>query len=155
MSPRPDQKHEYALTTMYPSWWRFVGSLVFAAVMVILGLYVLAARREFANGGWALVALGVFVVVRTLIARRSLSWSLTSERLIERRGLFSSNRREIELADIRSVEVDQRFIQRLLGLGNITVASAASADFLIRLEDISNPDAIAEQLRQARLKRLA
>ncbi len=96
---------------MYPSWWRFVGSLVFAAVMVILGLYVLAARREFAN--------------------------------------------EIELADIRSVEVDQRFIQRLLGLGNITVASAASADFLIRLEDISNPDAIAEQLRQARLKRLA
>jgi uncharacterized membrane protein YdbT with pleckstrin-like domain len=101
------------------------------------------------------MVLGVFVVLRTLIARRSLSWSLTSERLIERRGLFSSNRREIELADIRSVEVDQRFIQRLLGLGNITVASAASADFLIRLEDISNPDAIAEQLRQARLKRLA
>jgi len=89
------------------------------------------------------------------IARRGLSWSLTSERLIERRGILASRRREIELADIRSVEVDRRVLQRLTGLGNVTVASAASADFLVRLEDIPNPDAIAEQLRQARLKRLA
>ncbi len=35
------------------------------------------------------------------------------------------------------------------------VASAASADFLIKLEGVVHPDDIAETLRRARLKRLA
>ena len=43
----------------------------------------------------------------------------------------------------------------MLGLGNVLVASAASADFMIRLEDVVNPDEVAETLRRARLKRLA
>jgi len=46
-------------------------------------------------------------------------------------------------------------LQRLFGLGDVTVASAASAEFLIRLENIPDPERVAEMLRQARLKRLA
>jgi membrane protein YdbS with pleckstrin-like domain len=61
----------------------------------------------------------------------------------------------LELADIRSVEVERRFLPRMFGLGDVTVASAASRDFMIRLEAVANPEAIAETVRQARLKRLA
>jgi uncharacterized membrane protein YdbT with pleckstrin-like domain len=74
---------------------------------------------------------------------------------VERRGLIAKRKREMELADIRSVEVSQRFIQRLIGLGDVTIASAASADYAIRLNDIRDPEPAAETIRLARLKRLA
>ncbi len=76
-------------------------------------------------------------------------------RLIERRGLLASHRREMELSDVRSIEVDRSVMQRMLGLGTVTIASAASTDFMIRLYDIPDPERVAEILRQARLKRLA
>ena len=46
-------------------------------------------------------------------------------------------------------------MSRLAGLGDVVVASAASTDFLIRLEAIADPEAVAETVRQARLKRLS
>jgi hypothetical protein len=61
----------------------------------------------------------------------------------------------MELADVRSIEVARYLRQRLLGIGNVTIASAASADFVIRLLDVPDPERVAELLRQARLKRLA
>jgi uncharacterized membrane protein YdbT with pleckstrin-like domain len=69
--------------------------------------------------------------------------------------MLASHRREMELADVRSIEVDRSLSQRLLGLGNVMVASAASADFIVRMWDIPDPERVAEMLRQARLKRLA
>ncbi len=75
--------------------------------------------------------------------------------MIERRGFLSQRRREVELADIRSVEVSQSFFQRILGIGDVVVSSAASADFLIRMQNVSDPEGIAETIRRARLRRLA
>jgi uncharacterized membrane protein YdbT with pleckstrin-like domain len=102
-----------------------------------------------------LIAAAAAIMSLVHLARRYTSWSLTSDRLIERRGLLSSRRREMELADVRSIEVSRSLMQRIMGLGNVAIASAASADFMIRLLDIPDPERVAEILRQARLKRLA
>jgi membrane protein YdbS with pleckstrin-like domain len=61
----------------------------------------------------------------------------------------------MELIDVRSIEVNRSPLQRLFGLGTVIVASAASAEFLIVMTDIRNPQQIADTVRQARLKRLA
>jgi uncharacterized membrane protein YdbT with pleckstrin-like domain len=153
VAPRPAAVREYALTKIHPSWWRFTGALTLATIaLCTAGWFVGQGRLEL---GGALLAIGLLIVGMTALSRRGLSWNLTSERLIEHRGLLSTRRRELELADIRSVEVDRRLFQKMLDLGNVTVASAASAEFLIRLEDISDPDAVAEALRKARLRRLS
>ena len=153
--PKPETRREFALSRIMPSWWHFTGALALATAFFVTGGWAFFAGRPY----WRLVPIG-FVGAAILfglvaLARRGLSWSITSERLIERRGILASRRREVELADIRSVEVDRRFMQRLLGIGNVLVSTAASADFLIKLEDVADPDMIAETLRQARLKRLA
>ena len=57
--------------------------------------------------------------------------------------------------DVRSIEVSRSLPQRLLGLGTVVAASAASAEFLIIMSDIRNPQGVADTVRQARLKRLA
>jgi uncharacterized membrane protein YdbT with pleckstrin-like domain len=129
--------------------------VLIAIAMLGGGVHFLASRHGNANAGMLLLAGGVVVLLLVGLARRSVAWSLTSDRLIERRGLLASRRREMELSDVRSIEVDRSLTQRMLGLGDVAVASAASAEFLIRLSDIPNPEHVAEMLRQARLKRLA
>jgi membrane protein YdbS with pleckstrin-like domain len=154
MMPRPETRHEYALTRILPSWWHFMGSLILIAILTVGGVLSLAIPHGGPVLSVLLLALASFLLLMVSLARRYTSWSLTSDRLIERSGFFARHRREMELADVRSIEVDCSLMQRMLGLGNVAIASAASADFMIRLWDIPDPERMAEILRQARLKRL-
>jgi uncharacterized membrane protein YdbT with pleckstrin-like domain len=154
-SPRPAAPREYALVRIFPSWWHFTREILLAVALVCGGLYVLFAAPIDFRIGIGVIAAAVLTIASATLRRRNTSWSLTSDRLIERRGLVASHRREMELADVRSIEVDRSFAQRLLGIGNVMIASAASADFMIKLWDVPDPERVAEMLRQARLKRLA
>jgi len=155
MTPKPESKHEFALTRIMTSWWSYFGTFLSALVMGVLAALALHRPDIPRIVPAALAAFGLLIILSALITRRGISWSITSERLIERHGLLSQRRREVELADIRSVEVSQSFFQRILGIGDVVVSSAASADFLIRLHNVSGPGEIAETIRRARLKRLA
>jgi uncharacterized membrane protein YdbT with pleckstrin-like domain len=155
MTPRPETKHEYALTRILPSWWHYSRDLIIVTALILGGIYLLSASQDKRLIGLALIALAFVIFGLVYLARRHLYWSLTSDRLIERRGLLSSRRREMELADVRSIEVSRSLKQRILGVGDVGIASAASADFMIRMMDIPDPERVAEILRQARLKRLA
>jgi membrane protein YdbS with pleckstrin-like domain len=155
MVPRPETRHEYALTRILPSWWHFARELFLVGLVLAGGLHNLSSPHGNRQAGLLLVALAVVLLGLVHLARRYTNWSLTSDRLIERRGMLASRRREMELADVRSIEVNRSLLQRIMGLGNVGVASAASADFMIRLLDIPDPERVAEILRQARLKRLA
>ena len=155
LTPRPESKREFALSRIMTSWWSFFGSFVSAVVIEVLAAVALRRADIPRTVPAALFVLGILIILSAIISRRGISWSVTSERLIERRGILSQRRREVELADIRSVEVAQSFFQRILGIGNVMVSSAASADFLIRMVNVSDPEGIAETIRRARLKRLA
>lgn len=155
MAPRPETRHEYALARILPSWWHFSGAIMFATLIFVAGIGTMAAPRGNARVGLLGVALAGLLAARVSLVRRYTSWSLTSDRLIERSGFLATRRREMELADVRSIEVERSAGQRMLGLGDVKVASAASGDFMIKLFDIPDPERMAEILRKARLKRLA
>jgi membrane protein YdbS with pleckstrin-like domain len=154
-SPRPAAQREYALVRILPSWWHFLREIILAVGLAGGGLFILFASNVDFRVGLGLIAAAVLIVTLATLHRRYTSWSLTSDRLIERRGFLASHRREMELADVRSIEVDRSLSQRLLGIGNVMIASAASADFMVKLWDVPDPERVAELLRQARLKRLA
>ena len=154
-APKPSAVREYSLAQFRPSLWYYAQGFLIGSVFVVIGGRLLYLKFQPIQVGFAILGLGVLTFLVTMIRARSISWSLTSDRLIEKRGLVASRRREMELADIRSVEVDKRVFQRMMGLGNVTIASAASADYAIRLNDIYDPDDTAETIRKARLKRLA
>jgi uncharacterized membrane protein YdbT with pleckstrin-like domain len=154
-APKPSDVREFMLVRIRPSLWFYARSFVTCGVLIAAGIALMVKSPDYWYAGFAIMGLGVLVYVSAMISRRMMSWSVTSDRIIEQRGLIATRRREMELADIRSVEVDKRFWQRVLNLGDVLVASAASADFAIRLYDIAQPDLIAETVRKARLKRLA
>jgi uncharacterized membrane protein YdbT with pleckstrin-like domain len=154
-APKPAAIREYVLLKVRPSLWYCANFFIVGVLVTAFGGRTLYVQHNLWHIAFALMALGVVIVVCGFLANRSVDWSVTSDRIIERRGLLATNRREMELADIRSVEVSQRLLQRMLGLGDVTIASAASADSVVHLNHIAKPAEIAETVRQARLKRLA
>src|ERR1700730_15998848 len=155
MSPRPETKHEYALTRILPSWWHYGRELFLVAAALVAGLYFIVAPHGNPMIGLGLIALAFVIFGLVYLARIYTYWSLTSDRLIERRGLLSSRRREMELADVRSIEVTRSLGQKMLGLGNVMIASGGGVEFLIPFAGLPGPEEGGEMLRQARLKRLA
>ena len=154
-APKPSAVREYALAVYRPSLFYYANGFIVGALISAIGGRLLYIKFQPVQAGLAVVGLGVLTILVTMIRARSISWNLTSDRLIEKRGIVATRRREMELADIRSVEVDKRVLQRMFGLGDVTIASAASADYAIRLHEIGDPDDAAETIRKARLKRLA
>lgn len=153
--PKPADKREYALLRVHPAWWHFIGAILISSILIVAGFAARFVHQINWNVSLILFAVGAAELALTAMRRHFISWSLTSERVIESKGVLSRHRREMELADVRSVDVERRFMQRAMGIGDILIASAASADYAIRLYDVPDPDGVAETLRRARLKRLA
>lgn len=153
--PKPADKREYALMRVNPAWWHFIAAILFSSFLIVAGFALELSYTKDRRLGLLVCAAGIAKLAATALRRHFIAWSLTSERVIESKGVLSRHRREMELADVRSVDVERRFMQRTMGIGDIIIASAASADYAIRLYDVPDPEGVAETLRRARLKRLA
>ena len=132
---KPPLVRESSIVLIRRSYWYYIEWLI-GVVMTCAGvMFVLAGI----NWGFAGLVLGIVTCATIPLSYRRYSWRITSDRLIEYRGLLANNRREMELQDIRSIEVHQRVVQRLVGTGDVTVSSAARADFLVRLDYVQIP----------------
>lgn len=65
-------------------------------------------------------------------------------RITLERGLLSKSYRELIVRDIRSVEIDQSLLARLVGIGDLTISSAARVDADEEIEGIPNPKAVRD-----------
>lgn len=154
--PKPASVREYSIALIRRSYWCYAGQIAIASALAAGGVYLIfATAQENWRIGLALIVVALVMGAIIPLAHRGVLWRITSDRLIEQRGFLATSRRELELQDIRSIEVTRRIGQRLTGLGDVTVASAASTDYVVRLADVYDPEAVAETIRKARLKRLA
>jgi len=64
---------------------------------------------------------------------------LTQEEATFIKGVFNTSMTEIRIADIRAVEVDQRFFEKLVGIGTIRIASAGSDGWEIDISGMPSP----------------
>ena len=55
---------------------------------------------------------------------RTTHYLFTNERVLLQQGVFSRDRRDIPLARVNDHSMNQRFIERLLGCGTLTIESA-------------------------------
>ena len=95
----------------------------------------------FCAGLWiAMICMSVFAT----------SYQATSERLLQRKGLISRKTSEIEMSDIRNVQVNQNVLQRLLGIGNVGVSTSGQADVEINFVGIRDPQIVADRIRAQR-----
>lgn len=116
------------LLEVRPSWWNFFWHLVFA---------------------WLVIPLIV-----ALWERHSLVLRVYHDRVKLDRGLLRKEYREFFIDDIRSVDVDQGVLGRLMGFGDLTISTAATVDAAETMPGLPHPlrikDLIMAQRRPTR-----
>lgn len=120
---------------------------------VAAGLVTGAAVGPLAGGvlaiaGGVLAAVAAVVLLRWYLMSRFQSLIITNERVIYRHGLIQRETSEVQHEDIRNLKVNQNVYERLLGYGDIAVSSAGQDDMEIVMNDIPNPEKIADYIRK-------
>jgi membrane protein YdbS with pleckstrin-like domain len=114
---------EELLAEVRPSWWNYFWHLVF--FFLIIPPVIAACRR-------AATVLRVY-----------------TNRITLERGLLSKCYQDYLARDIRSIDVDQSLWARLVGIGDITISTAATVEGAEKIEGVPNPKALRElMLRQ-------
>jgi membrane protein YdbS with pleckstrin-like domain len=93
------------------------------------------------------VALGMLPLLVVWVHVKSSSYRLTTQRLFVRRGWMSRHLNELELYRVKDVVVDQRFLQRLLGYGTVTIIADDDSTPTVSLAGVSGPTQVKEMIR--------
>jgi len=94
-----------------------------------------------------------FLIVPPIIAwyrRASLVLRVFSNRITIERGVFSKCYQDYLPRDIRSIDIDQSFLARMVGIGDMTISTAATVEASERLEGIPDPKSIRELILKQR-----
>ena len=60
------------------------------------------------------------------------------------RGLASKSTRDYKPRDIRSIDIDQSLLQRMVGIGDLSISTAAAAEGAEQMKSIPNPQAVRD-----------
>jgi hypothetical protein len=109
----PTRKSAEPLTEVRPSWWGYFWHLFFF---------------------WLIVP-----PIIAYFSRASTVLRIFPNRITLARGLLSKCYRDYNPRDIRSIDIDQGFLQRMVGVGDLTISTAASAEGAEKIKSIPDP----------------
>ena len=123
-------QEETAIFELKPAYRAHLGLLVWGVLLAPVGIGLILLARA-----WYLVA--------------STRYRLTSQRLFAQTGLIAKNLEEVELFRVKDVTLSQGVLDRLLGVGTVTVLSTDDTAPKLELAGIRDPVAAKEALRTA------
>lgn len=141
--------------------WRVLLPPIGWTVLLLGGAAILAPRMDATVGSTGLstitwlvaITASIVLAVRPVIRYLYTQYTLTTERIIVRRGIVSRSGIEIPLESITNVHYNQRLVERMLGYGDVLLESAGTAG-QSRLTDIPDPEAFQSQIYTAREARM-
>jgi len=119
--------------------------IVTALIFIALEFLYFYYWRESGGPSWVPWILPlVFVPVLLRAVRRQFATvTITGERLRYEVGMTSKSTRTIQLSKVQDVRVDQSLMQRMFGVGNLSIETAGEASRLT-IPDVDNPQSLAD-----------
>jgi uncharacterized membrane protein YdbT with pleckstrin-like domain len=110
-------------------------------VLGIFGVISFEADKSSLNMAMSIIAMiigaiGFIILFFWWLKVINTRLTVTNERVAFRKGILSKNIHSIFLLDIRSVQINQRFMQRLFGTGHVEISSAGSGMAEISIDGI-------------------
>ena len=117
--------------------------LLFALLIgCIVGLCTLKPQMVGAIMLWVGIGGALLVLLFWWIHCLGQTLIVTDQRVTKRVGILAKNTNDLYHTDIRNVRVNQRFWQRVFGVGKISISSAGTDGMEIEMEGLPKPDKI-------------
>jgi uncharacterized membrane protein YdbT with pleckstrin-like domain len=136
-----------------PHWWFFGQHILTGVPLLVLFLLIFGTSGDVRTVLlWVWLALAVGWAVWLLF--KYVNWYfthfvVTSDRVIYRTGVLSKRGVEIPLDRIANINFHQRFVERVIGAGDLEIESAGH-DGESKFSDVRHPDAVQQEIyRQA------
>jgi len=148
----PSPAHEETLWRGWPSLIVLFGHVVLMLIVMIAGL-VLGTFVDTPNNHavlWITGAILAILLVRFFIAlmkQRSTIYTVTNQRVIIEQGVLSKSLSEIDLRYIDELQFSQTFIDRMLGIGTVTLVSSDKVFPTTALRKVKDPRGVREIIR--------
>lgn len=152
--PRVEELHdERELRVVHPSMFRKHPFLFLGLGLLVVGGIVGAIWMAFGSDrDWALAGLGL--AIAGVIAfgvwwfrTRHQTLVITTKRTVLRTGFFARRTSEVRHDDVRNLQVNQSFVERVLGVGDLAISSAGQEDLEILIRGVPDPDSLAALIR--------
>ncbi len=133
------------------------GQVASTAAWEIIGLLMIVAPLAWRifNGAWPaawvtliLILLGLLLWAVPLIRVKSQRYRVTNYRIDFERGLLSKTIDTLELWHVEDIRFHQSLLERILGVGSITVLSHDDTTPKLELRGLPNPRPLFDQLKQ-------
>ncbi len=105
-----------------------------------VGAFLLLAMPPAAIGCAVIALICLIALLVWKIRTMHDRLRITTRRIVDRTGLLSKNTSEILIKDIRHVAIRQTFWQRVWGVGELAISSAADDGVEIFMRDVPKPD---------------
>ena len=89
----------------------------------------------------------VLLPIVRYLKTRFVHYSVSTERLIVKEGIFSQSINEIELYRVRDYSIFKPFFLRIFGLGHLEIISSDRTNPTLRLKAIKEPENVMKVLR--------
>lgn len=119
---------------------------------------IMVCRPSALNYLWVIIGgictlfvfIGIIILLAVWIEIYFTSYKITTMRIIVQRGLIAKKRNEIWIKDMRGANLAQGIWQRIIGVGNISIGTAATAGSEICMTGIANPQEIVDKINSLR-----
>ncbi len=138
----------YQGRTSLIKYWYLIGMGI---LFVMAGIQLIYSPGA-GDTGFFFVLPGLFSVGLACLNVAVASYTVTSRRLIGRKGLLPPRTVEVEISDIQDVQVNQNPTERILGIGNIAVSTPDPSGLKIVFAGIRNPEKVAGMIPERRTK---
>lgn len=133
----------------------------------MIGYYVLGGLGSIAilvlgfsidtSTGWMILAVAAVLmwlaIAGCLMYRKlNIRYELNDRRFIHRSGILRRREDRIETIDMDDVSVEQGLLERMVGVGTITILSSDASDPKLVMKGIANAKEVAQNIDQIRRK---
>jgi dephospho-CoA kinase len=147
--------NESSVLTLRPSWLMVLPRLVPAAIVAAIVLLAFRYFQTPRGGVWmlawyqwvvfALVLVGMALVIMWL----PVQYAMTNVRAISRTGWFSRVTRDVPLASVQHVVMQQSVWESFTGTGTILFATAGTDGYALAWQSVRHPQHVLSRVRMA------
>ncbi len=141
-------KGGYSAKAMYGTW--LMSAIVTTVAIVLLVMFGNQHPAAWPAGGAVIIAWWCIAIGTYLYRRMSVQYELTSQRFIHQRGILVRRTDRIEVIDIDDVSFTQGLVQRMLGVGTISLTSSDRTHPELRLSGIDQVTTVSNMIDDVR-----